>query len=170
MLPKSQGGSAARLPAGGNTMRALRRAILAYLMFAAIAVAPLAAVTMTDVGTPRNETLIVEHLNGRIGNPTQMNFYQEGLQTGEGLRQIAYSQLWDIDTSTGKQFPALASTMPQPLNADFTKFRVGIREGMVWSDGVPFSAEDVVFTMNMILSNPKIPYNAYLTTVIKSAT
>lgn len=127
------------------------------------------AQAMTDVGTPRAETLIVEHLNGRIGNPAQMNFYQEGLQTGEGLRQIAYSQLWDIDTSTGKQFPALASTMPEPLNAEFTKFRFGIRRGMAWSDGVDFTAADVVFTMNMILGNPKIPYNAYLSTVIKTA-
>ena len=106
------------------------RSVLRLAVFAAVALAgPAVAATMTDVGTPRNETLIVEHLNGRIGNPTQMNFYQEGLQTGEGLRQIAYSQLWDIDTSTGKQFPALASTMPEPLNADFTKFRIGIRAG-----------------------------------------
>jgi len=130
----------------------------------------LSAQTMTDLGTPRVETLIVEHLNGRIGNPTQMNLYQEGLQRGQGLVQVAYSQLWDIDTSTGKQFPALASTMPQALNADYTKFRFGIRQGMAWSDGAPFTAEDVVFTMNMILGNPKIPYSAYLTTVIKSAT
>ena len=130
----------------------------------------LSAQTMTDLGTPRAETLIVEHLNGRIGNPTQMSMYQEGSQRAQGLSQIAYSQLWDIDTTTGKQFPALASTMPQPLNADFTKFRFGIRQGMAWSDGVPFTAGDVVFTMNMILGNPKIPYNAYLTTVVKSAT
>jgi peptide/nickel transport system substrate-binding protein len=60
--------------------------------------------------------------------------------------------------------------MPQPLNGDFTKFRIGIREGMTWSDGVPFTTGDVVFTMKMILGNPKIPYNAYLTTVLKSAT
>ena len=143
--------------------------LLASLVLPAVGTR-LAAQTMTDLGPPRAETLIVEHLNGRLGNPTQMNLYQEGMQRSEGLSQIAYSQLWDIDTTIGKQFPALASTMPQPLNADFTKFRFGIRQGMAWSDGVPFTAEDVVFTMNMILGNPKIPYNAYLTTVIKSAT
>src|SRR5580704_7256186 len=102
---------------GGERLR-LALPLAFGLAFAAPA-APALAQTMTDVGTPRAETLIVEHLNGRIGNPTQMNFYQEGLQTGEGLRQLAYSQLWDIDTSTGKQFPALAATMPQPLNAEF---------------------------------------------------
>ncbi len=144
----------------------LRRAILA----AALAFAPPAFAANTDVGTPREETLIVEHLNGRIGNPTQMNPYQEGLQMGQGLRQLAFSQLWDIDTSTGKQFPALASTMPQPLNADFTKFRFGIRQGMAWSDGQPFTADDVVFTANMLLENQKVPYGAYFRTVIKSAT
>jgi peptide/nickel transport system substrate-binding protein len=156
--------SGPRFVAGGRALRFFLR--LAFCVAGAVQAC---AQTMTDVGTPRAETLIVEHLNGRIGNPTQMNFYQEGLQTGEGLRQIAYSQLWDIDTSTGKQFPALASTMPQPLNSEFTKFRFSVRQGMAWSDGVPFTAEDVVFTINMILGNPKIPYNAYLTTVVKSA-
>lgn len=146
-------------------IHALPLALAAWLSTGGLA----AAQTMTDVGTPRAETLIVEHLNGRIGNPTQMNFYQEGLQIGQGLR-VAYSQLWDIDTSTGKQFPALASTMPEPLNAEYTKFRFGIRPNMAWSDGVPLTARDVVFTINMILGNSKIPYNAYLTTVIKSAT
>jgi peptide/nickel transport system substrate-binding protein len=153
------------------TVRSVRPLVFAGLLSGLVATGPAAhAQAMTDVGTPRAETLIVEHLNGRIGNPAQMNFYQEGLQTGEGLRQIAYSQLWDIDTSTGKQFPALASTMPEPLNAEFTRFRFGIRQGMAWSDGVPFTARDVVFTMNMILGNAKIPYNAYLSTVIKSMT
>jgi peptide/nickel transport system substrate-binding protein len=148
--------------------QSLVRALVAAAVFGFVL--PAIAATMTDVGTPRSETLIVEHLNGRLGNPTQMNPYQEGLQMGEGLRQVAYSQLWDIDTSTGKQFPAIASTMPQPLNADFTRFRIGLRQGMAWSDGVPFTADDVVFTANMILGNPKIPYNAYLTTVLKSVT
>ena len=144
----------------------LRRAILAA---AVLAFAHPALAAMTDVGTPREETLIVEHLNGRIGSPTQMNPYQEGLQMGQGLRQLAFSQLWDIDTSTGKQFPALASTMPQPLNAEFTKFRFGIRQGMAWSDGQNFTAEDVVFTANMLLTNTKIPYSAYFTTVVKNS-
>jgi len=96
----------------------LRRAMLAAAVLAfaqpalAVLVGDARAATMTDVGTPREETLIVEHLAGRLGNPTQMNPYQEGLQMGEGLRQIAYSQLWDIDTSTGRQSRTARTSPP----------------------------------------------------------
>jgi hypothetical protein len=44
--------------------------------------------TMTDVGTLRAKTLIVEHLNCRIGNPARINFYQEGTTDGDCLRRM----------------------------------------------------------------------------------
>lgn len=122
----------------------------------------------TDVGTPREETLIVDMLNARVANPTNMNPFLDGVTFNQGLHQLAYSNLWDMDTSTGKQFPALAATMPEALNSDFTKFRFQIRKGLNWSDGVPFTAEDVVFTAEMILASEKLPFSGYLKTVIKT--
>ena len=70
----------------------------------------------TDVGTPREETLIVDMLNARVANPQMMNPFLEGVTLSHGLHQLAYSQLWEIDTTTGRQFPALAATMPEPLD------------------------------------------------------
>ena len=54
----------------------------------------------TDVGTPREQTLIVDMLNARVSNPTQMNPFIEGVTISQGLHQLAYSQLWEIDTVT----------------------------------------------------------------------
>ncbi len=122
----------------------------------------------TDVGTPREETLIVDMLNARVANPGMMNPFLEGVTVSHGLHQLAYSQLWEINTVTGKQFPALAATMPEALNKDFTKFRFKLRKGLAWHDGKPFSADDVVFTAEMVMGNDKIPLSGYLKGVIKN--
>lgn len=122
----------------------------------------------TDVGTPREQTLIVDMLNARVSNPTQMNPFIEGVTISQGLHQLAYSQLWEIDTVTGKQFPALAANMPEVLNKEFTKFRFKLRQGLAWHDGKPFTADDVVFTAEMLMKNEKLPGSGYIKNVIKS--
>ncbi|HEY6716272.1 MAG TPA: ABC transporter substrate-binding protein, partial [Reyranella sp.] len=121
----------------------------------------------TDIGTPRKETLVVDILSGRVGNPRRMNPYLEGNIVVQGLHQLAYSNLWDIDTVKGMQYPALAATMPEALDATFTKWRFKVRKGLAWSDGAPFSSADVVFTARMALDNPKLPYNRFIAANIK---
>jgi peptide/nickel transport system substrate-binding protein len=134
------------------------------------ALAPFANVSAqtTDVGTPRKETLVVDILTGRVGNPKQMNPYQEGNIVVQGLHQLGYSNLWEIDTVKGVQYPALAATMPEALDDTYTKWRFKVRTGLAWSDGQPFSAEDVRYTAQMILDNPKVPFNRFLAANIKS--
>jgi peptide/nickel transport system substrate-binding protein len=46
-------------------------------------------------------------------------------------------------------------------NDDFTELTVHIREGAEWSDGEPFTAEDVAYTMNMLIDYaPALRYSA----------
>lgn len=123
---------------------------------------------MTDVGTPRKETLVVDILSGRVGNPKRMNPYLEGNIVVQGLHQLGYSNLWEIDTVKGTQYPALAATMPKSIDGKNTKWRFKVRKGLAWSDGVPFSAADVAYTAQMLLSNPKLPYNRFIEKNIKS--
>ncbi len=42
-------------------------------------------------------------------------------------------------------------------NKDGTVWKVYLKKGLKWSDGKPFTADDVVFTYNQIYYNPKIP-------------
>lgn len=121
----------------------------------------------TDIGTPRKETLVVDILTGRVGNPKRMNPYLEGNILVQGLHQLGYSNLWDIDTVKGTQYPALAATMPEALDGSYTKWRFKVRKGLAWSDGTPFSSADVVFTARMAMDNPKLPYNRFITANIK---
>jgi ABC-type transport system substrate-binding protein len=55
----------------------------------------------------------------------------------------------------GRQFEALAAkAMPSPVQAEgnFYTATVPLRPDLTWSDGSPFSAEDVAFTVNTALS------------------
>ena len=132
-------------------------------------VKPSADVEMTDVGTPRSETLIVDMLNGNVADPDLCNPYMPGaVAMDAGFHQLVFSHLWEIDTVKGEQFPDLAANMPEALDDTMTKFQFKIREGIKWSDGVDFTAEDVEFTANMILNTPEISYSGYFSTVIKS--
>ena len=88
---------------------------------------PTIAQQMTDVGTPRDQTLIVDMLNARVANPTNMNPFQQGVTINQGMHQLAQALLWDINTALGKQIPDLATEMPEALNPDYTKFRVKLR-------------------------------------------
>jgi len=134
-------------------------------------IVPLAAAptigAMTEVGTLRSETLIVEY-QFRPGNPGRFNPHMAGTARGTGVHQFMWSHLYEINTSRGQQFPEIASDFPTS-NADFTVHTIPIREGMYWSDGVPITAHDVAFTFNLILTNEEhghhAAYNAILASV-----
>jgi peptide/nickel transport system substrate-binding protein len=150
------------------------RYLSAFLLalFIILAVAPASAQDgpMTEVGTPRTQTLIVDSLDGRIDNPTQMNPYQSGTRFNQGLHQLVYSNMWDINTISGELFPGLAAEMPEPLNDDYTQFRITLREGLAWSDGAPITINDVAYTIDLVLGTPEFPYSGFLSQVVDSYT
>ena len=121
---------------------------------------------MTEVGTPRAETLIVE-TQTPTDVPGQFNSYMLGTQMGFGIHQLMSAHLWEIDTVKGEQFGEVAEGMPES-NEDFTEHVVKIRQGIKWSDGEDLNADDVVFTFNMIMNNPGIGQSAYANTVFAS--
>ncbi len=121
---------------------------------------------VTEVGTPRRETLIVE-TQTPTDVPGQFNSYMQGTQMGFGIHQLMSAMMWEMDTVKGEQFGEVAAGMPES-NEDFTEHIVRIREGIRWSDGEELNADDVVFTFNMIMDNPGIGPSAYYNTVFES--
>jgi peptide/nickel transport system substrate-binding protein len=134
------GGSAASAPAGGETF----------------------------VGTPRNETLILDNLNGSLERPDLFNIFVPGVDAGRGFHELCTDHLWEIDTTTGQQYGSLAADMPTPLNDDFTSFEIKLREGIYWDDGVEFTADDVAYTLNMWLETDQIAVHGWATDYIES--
>jgi peptide/nickel transport system substrate-binding protein len=90
---------------------------------------------MTDVGTPRNQTLIVDILSGKTADPDLVNPYVPGaVPMDAGFHQLIFSSLWEINTEKGEQIPDLAATFPEPLDNTNTKFKFKLQEGLAWSE------------------------------------
>jgi peptide/nickel transport system substrate-binding protein len=103
---------------------------------------------MTEVGTPRSETLIVQTFDGKNDTPDNMNPLSAGYALWRGFRELAWGYLWEMDTATGKSYPELAAEMPKVLDADHTQFQVALKKGIYWSDGTEFTADDVIYTLD----------------------
>ena len=112
----------------------------------------------TEVGTPRSETLIVECQN-KTDTPGQFNSYMQGTAMGFGIHQMMSAHLWEMDTAKGEQYGEIADGLPES-NEDFTEWTVKLRQGIKWSDGEDVTADDVVFTFNMIKENDTIGASA----------
>ena len=146
-------------------MRKTLSILLALAML--ITLAPMAlAEEMTEVGTPRAETLIVE-TQSPTDVPGQFNSYMQGTQMGFGIHQLMSAMMWEMDTVSGEQFGEVADGMPVS-NEDFTEHTVKIRQGIKWSDGEDLTADDVAFTFHMIMSNPGINQCEYYNSVFAS--
>jgi peptide/nickel transport system substrate-binding protein len=125
---------------------------------------------MTDVGTPRNETLIVQTFDGKVANPDAQNPFIS-YAIWRGFRELGWSSLWEMDTSTGQSYPELAAEMPEVLNDEHTKFRVKIRPGVFWSDGVEFTTADMDYTLAAAFKyREKLTRVSAYTSLIKSWT
>jgi peptide/nickel transport system substrate-binding protein len=111
-----------------------------------------AASAMTEVGTPRNETLIVQTFDGKTDNPANMNPLSGSYAIWRGFRELGWGYLWEMDTATGQSYPELAADMPKLLDQDHTQFEVPLKHGIYWSDGVEFTADDVIYTLDTYMA------------------
>ncbi|MDR1902218.1 MAG: ABC transporter substrate-binding protein, partial [Treponema sp.] len=125
---------------------------------------------------PRNQTIILENPGGRCNPPDYFNRWSGWNQTFQsGLQQLTLDALWYIDPDAGVNGVwenALASEKPI-YNSDFTQMTINTRRGIYWSDGVEFSIDDVIYTIESQMKNPGMAYtaqfNAYVDRVEKKS-
>ncbi|MFW6074839.1 MAG: ABC transporter substrate-binding protein [Chloroflexota bacterium] len=100
----------------------------------------------------RNRTLIVMQGGSDGENPDYANFNNQvpGQQDGahSGAVQTMFEPLIMFNVLTGDYENWLAEDWE--YNDDFTEITMTLREGIAWSDGEPFTAEDVEFTFNIV--------------------
>ncbi len=112
--------------------------------------APAPSVDVVDV--PRDKTLIIM-FGGSQGQFTEVglsNPYATGATHQNGDASM-WEPLYYYSAFADEHIPWLAESYE--YNADFTELTIKIRSGVEWSDGTPFTAKDVAFTLNMLMAN-----------------
>ncbi len=126
----------------------VRRSLTA--MLTAVSVAVLAtAVAAKDVS--RENTLIFENISERVTTPENYNPFLPSTLLHAGLQQVGFESLFYYNYETTKLEPWQAESYA--FNDKFDEVTIKLRSGITWSDGVPFTAKDVVYTMNMLKAN-----------------
>lgn len=118
---------------------------------------------------PRRETVIARQLTGRVGTPDNMNLWVGWKWQDRGLQNLADEPFWSVDFATGKIINGLADGDAK-YNADFTECTVPLRKGVTWNDGEPFTAADVVYTVETIMKYNGFSANSFFVDNIASVT
>lgn len=124
-----------------------------------------------EAEVPRERTLICMQGGDNGQNPdfANYNLYVTGSTTGwhSGPLQTMNEPLIMFNVLTGEHENWLAETWE--YNADFTEITMTLREGILWSDGTPFTATDVVFTFNLVRDHQNEVINAAEIAFLKEA-
>src|SRR5262249_52356827 len=111
------------------------------------------AATPSDQAVDRAASLKIA-LGGPITAPDNLNLYAPGGNIGNGVHELAYEYLFYQNLQTGEFVPWLAKDFA--YNDDYTALTVHLRDGVMWSDGQPFTSDDIVFTYDMLRSNKSL--------------
>lgn len=114
---------------------------------AAVAVAVLSCGNFSSVRDPR--TLYV-HLNAEPGH---LNPITSNEAVASAINENVYETLLDRDYDTLELLPQLAESWS--IAPDRMGYRFRLKKGVLWSDGVELTADDVVYSYTMI-RDPKV--------------
>lgn len=98
---------------------------------------------------------------GFAQEPDSMNGFYSSMAFAQWANDLVQASLWDV-TDTLEPTAVLVEEIPSVenggINEDYTQYTISIKEGLLWSDGTPYTAADLVFTYEMILD----PANNFL--------
>jgi peptide/nickel transport system substrate-binding protein len=90
---------------------------------------------------------------GFAQEPDSMNGFYSSMAFAQWANDLVQASLWDV-TDTLESVPVLAAEVPSVENGgiseDYLTYTITLKEGLLWSDGEPLTAEDLVFTYQMI--------------------
>lgn len=102
----------------------------------------------------RKRTVIWDMPSGAVSAPAQWNPLARNARRDKGLHQSMIEPLFILNYESGFIEPWLGKQMT--ANDTLDVWTLTLREGVTWSDGEAFTADDVVFTVNLLLDNPDL--------------
>jgi peptide/nickel transport system substrate-binding protein len=85
--------------------------------------------------------------------PPRFFYYGEISSISQALTQQMFDSLVEFNLDTYQLEPGLAASWE--VSEDGTVYTFNLREGVTWHDGTPFTADDVIFTYEQIITNPE---------------
>ena len=99
-----------------------------------------------------------------VQEPDNLNPMYTSMYFSQITRELWLKGLWNFDENA-KPVPVLAKEIPTTenggLSADGKTITIKLRDDITWSDGEPVTADDFVFTYNMIMSDKNTPQGRY---------
>lgn len=147
-------GSNDRRQGGSSILRPTRRELLKLGLAAGAAgiIAPGRLGRGWAAGPPSKPTGQV--VIGFSQEPTVFNPHMLHIEVDEGVHWNLFSPLWGVSPE-GKYTPYLATEVPTVENGgvseDGLSWKVKLRNDVKWHDGQPFTAEDVKYTLDLIV-------------------
>ena len=119
------------------------------------------------VSLPRDQVYVVDQIF-RYSAANNFNLFVPGGPPSPTRQGLVMDLLWYIDQDSGEWINSLATDRPT-YSADRMQMTVPLRHGVMWSDGVEFTADDVVFTVNSLVNNPGLAFSAEMKLYVKDA-
>jgi peptide/nickel transport system substrate-binding protein len=148
------------------------RILLAAWLFVACGESPSNRSGTTIRQVPRNRTLIMDCASigicaGQIKDYNTFNPYFAGTTSRTGFNFV-YEPLYFYNAFKGEMIPWIATG--HQFNEDYTEVVIDIRPGVEWNDGQPWTAHDLVFTIDMLRENaPLLSYSTDMKNWVKRA-
>jgi peptide/nickel transport system substrate-binding protein len=106
-----------------------------------------------NLPTPREQTVVLEEAPNNVWDSFNP-FIPNGEVGAYGLPLVCRECLMYANFLTGEIRPWLATEYS--YNADFTECTLKLNPAATWNDGKPFTAEDVAFSVQMLLDHPEL--------------
>ena len=103
---------------------------------------------------PRKDTVIFDIDGGRVVTPDLWNPFVPGYRLDHGYHQAIIEPLFILNYESGEMEPWLGESFTG--NDAMDQWTLKLREGILWSDGEAFNADDVVFTAEMAMNTQEL--------------
>jgi peptide/nickel transport system substrate-binding protein len=114
---------------------------------------------------PRDEAIVINETTVfRVFDSA--NPFTPNAMLSTGWEQLVAARLMYQNWATGEGINMLAESYS--YNDDFTEMTVKTRPEAKWNDGVPFTAKDIKFTVEMLKANPALSWSSTMNQWVES--